>query len=419
MPPTTQQTSHPLGTRGREFHTHVLATGTRITAIHSPEARNLSLSLAIPAGMRAEKPGEEGMLHLLEHMVYQDSEEITALKRQADLHSFGGVLGGNTHLDYTEFYETGHLGHLHKAAQRILEQVFHPALKEAQILEQIHAVAAERKNRLATAPGQVRPWPHLTSYFWQDHPNRHDGTGDLDLLDRATPSKLRELHQRHYRPEEAVLTVLAPGDPSEALDVLAEAVEPYRPSKHPAQAIPNGQRATPVGHLYDGKTSGPHRLISATSAAESYSTSTDLVGDIIAAELLSQHPKVDASAGIFGPADTPKDDLFIVVDDSNSGISLTERLRALSQVNTRVLTQAALTGAFSIEKLLHDDERLTRTLSRDLLLRNDADFMSHLFTTLLDLSEHPDHTRNIVGKTTQRLTQEDFTSLSVSLEGAP
>ncbi len=81
-----------LGTLdGRAVYGMRSDTGTRLIAIHDPSARIISMSLGgVPAGMRHEMPGEEGMLHLLEHMVYQDSENVTASERQVSVHKAGG-----------------------------------------------------------------------------------------------------------------------------------------------------------------------------------------------------------------------------------------------------------------------------------------------------------------------------------------
>lgn len=59
-----------LGSHGCE---ELTIEGLRVIAIHDQKAANFSISLAVPAGMRDEEPGQEGFFHLIEHMIYQDS----------------------------------------------------------------------------------------------------------------------------------------------------------------------------------------------------------------------------------------------------------------------------------------------------------------------------------------------------------
>ncbi|MBT2584970.1 pitrilysin family protein [Arthrobacter sp. ISL-95] len=403
-----------LGTLdGRTVFGMRLDTGTRLIAIHDPSARILSVSLGVPAGMRHEMPGEEGMLHLLEHMVYQDSKNITASERQVSVHRAGGILGGNTHMDYSEFYESGPTGHLEQISNRLVEQVFHPALTEHQLTEQIVAVSTERAQRLAPAPGGVLPWPHLTARYWADHPNSHDGTGDSDLATRVTPEKLRALHRRLYRPSAAVLTAVTSEEPLKTLRLLAA---PFSGITAEAPFVPTLQDSARRGGststvYYTGARST--RVLSATAAAFGDSPCTDLLGDLMAAELLSQQDGLDASAGLFGPGDLARDDLFVLVDDTGQAIDPSERFRALAIADDASIILAARRSVLRMERFIHDDRRLARTVTRDVLLRGTPLFAAGLAEALAEISDDAVRLRPLVTIAAQRLAGQDSVSLTV------
>lgn len=403
-----------LGTLdGRAVYSRQLANGTRLAAIHDPSARILSLSLGVPAGMRHEMPGEEGMLHLLEHMVYQDSENVTASERQVSVHKAGGILGGNTHMDYSEFYESGPTGHLDQISHRLVEQVFHPALTQEQIAEQIVAVATERAQRLAPAPGRILPWPHLTTHYWADHPNAHDGTGDSDLAARATREKLQTLHRRLYRPSEAVLTAVTSEDPLETLRLLAK---PFAGMSHQAPFVPVLQasirRGASLSTIYSqGATST--RVLTATAAAFGHSVRPDLLGDLVAAELLSGQDGLDASAGLFGPGDLTRDDLFVLVDDTGQGIEPSARFQALAIADDAAIILAARRAVLRMERFTHDDQRLARTVTRDVLLRGTPMFAAELAEALAEISDDAARLRDLVTTAARRLADQDLVSLTI------
>lgn len=393
--------------RGHETRTTVLPSGARAIVLHAPAARNDSVVLGVPAGMRHEAPGEEGMLHLLEHLVYQDSEAVSGAVRQRAVADAGGVLGGHTHMDYTEFFETGPTGEAARIAQRMVEQVFRPALRAEQIAEQIRAVATERAHRLAPAPGRVLPWPHLTARYWADHPNAHDGSGDLDLADRADAEILRDLHRRHYRRDAAVLTAVTADDPGAVLTSLADA-DAGVPAVDGGPGVDRVAPGTPSPR-YD-PTPARRRLF-ATAAAPAAVVEDAVLGELLAAEALRGQPGLDASAGLFGPGDLVRDDLFVIVDDTAVPVNPCDRLRALLRIEDDVLERAVSRAVLRAEGVVRDDERLARSTARDALLRGAPGFAVELVEAL---AASAGRSRALLDVAVNRLAAQPFAARSAA-----
>ncbi|TAP28692.1 MULTISPECIES: insulinase family protein [Micrococcaceae] len=408
--------STPL--KAPQMRSMTLDQGARAIAIQNPAARNSTFVLAIASGMRHELPGEEGMLHLLEHLIYQDSAAITSSDREAELNSIGGVLGGHTHMDYTEFYETVLPSDLSGMVARVIEQVFHPAFQPEQINEQIQAVCTERTQRLAPVPGEVLPFPHLTCQYWEDHAHGHDGTGDKTLLSRVSVERLQNLHAKHYRPEHAVLVAFGPQEPSDILEILAE--------KMGSISVEKTTQETMASHLIEARPSSARnqkvhvpglparRLLAATSAADAQTINESFLGDLIVASLLSMQTGLDSSLGIFGPADLTENDLFILVDDTGLELAPMLRLRALATVDDATLLSAAKKALFTAEKSVHDDERLTRTTARDMLLRGSPSFAHELVDRLRLLLEQTARLRKLLLGSTQRLATQPWHTIDVT-----
>ena len=400
-----------LRIRGHPAFQTVLENGATVVAIHAPHARNRTVALAVRAGMRDELPGQEGMMHLIEHMVYQDSSLSQGLERQLQVARAAGVLGAHTHMDYTEFYETAGLDDASTMTRRLVEQAFYPAFKGEQLLEQIAAVATERRNRLAKAPGGLLPWPHLTSLYWRDHSNAHDGSGDMDLSDRATATVLRDLHAKHYRPDGAAVVALSDQPGEEIVAALAEAMSSVPERRDEAevperagQAIAQGSEVTVVG--------GRARLLSATAAAPATLT-PPMLGDLVVAELLATQRDLEASAGLFGPGDMVRDDLFVVVDDTELALEPTDRVRAASAADDDLLLHAVGRAVDRTEAFTVDDGRLTRAVARDVALRGEPSFAPDLVTRLRGLLMHPNDIRTLVAAASARLASQPFASIRI------
>ncbi|WP_310021471.1 insulinase family protein [Microbacterium resistens] len=398
----------------RSISVRGLANGARTVVVHDPRAKNCTVVLAVAAGMRHERPGQEGMMHLLEHVIYQDSERILATDRQYQLERSGAVLGGHTHMDYSEYYETAAPDDLLQMVGRLDDQVFAPAFEPGQIRTQVHGVAEERTRRLGAAPGGVLPWPHLTQRLWLDWPNRHDGTGDLDLLERATPATLQKLHQHHYRRANAVLVVFTPIASElvhEGIESIFGAVDRLgRPTDQLAlRGVPAGidqdvriQSESPTG-----------RRLQAVRLADSLEITDLVLGEQLAAAALRGQQSIDASAGLFGPGDLAHDDLFVIVDDSGLALDAEDRFQALPTISGEMLDQAIAGAAFRVEKLIHDDEHATRTIARDLLLRGDVAFSEKFVSKLSALIGKPEHARELLDSASCRLAAQPAVSITL------
>lgn len=408
-----------LGSHGCE---ELMIEGLRVISIHDQKAANFSISLAVPAGMRDEEPGQEGFFHLIEHMVYQDSHGSTAVQRATAISGEGGILGGNTHMDYTEFYETGSPFYLETSIQRLLEQVFFPAFTLHQLDDQIQAVATERSNRLAKAPGGVLPWPHLTGQFWSDYANGHDGSGDLDLQDRATTAVLIDIHRRYYQLHESALVILSPLPAEQVFSYVGSALAKLgltRPEnsgflvkisqrKGAGQSIQQS-----VTNYLEQPVEWGSRRISVTRTVDTDTISSLLLGTLLVAETLSGVRALDASAGIFGVADTPYDDLFVLVDDTNAPLDPADRFSSVKTAPDSAMKLAVQRAILRLESNTSNDQKISRVMARDAVIRRDPHYIPALTGRLRGIEEQLDAVRELANEAAVTLENQVLASLVI------
>lgn len=420
MTTSVSLTGHDI--RGLEAASTTLANGARIVAIQAPQAKTSTVVLSLRAGMRDERRAEHnGIMRLIEHMVYQDSQTVQVLTRQGDVARAGSVLGGHTHMDYTEFFETGSPQSLGTVAERLVDQVFFPAFRAEQLAQQIEAVSTERRQRLATAPGNVLPWPHLTGAYWHDHANGHDGSGDADLTDRVTPDLLASMHRQLYHPAGAIMVALSPLPVPEAIHQLSEALDSIAPSDAPSSHAPVGLPITQ--HLNAGTigAGSASRCLAVTRAATARAVTPQVLGDLLVAEALGTLEGLEARVGVSGLGDRTHDDLFVLVDDSPCAVDPVERIRAVTTAQDSLVRHAICRAVHRAEQLVVDDARLARTVARDVLLRDIPEHSVQLVTALVELLDRPALARHLMVEASQRLTSQAFASITVRYEpgGAP
>ncbi|MDY6052395.1 MAG: insulinase family protein [Rothia sp. (in: high G+C Gram-positive bacteria)] len=403
-------------------HEELIVEGLRAIAVHDQRATNFSISLAVPAGMRDEEPGQEGFFHLIEHMIYQDSHASTADQRGTAISSEGGILGGNTHMDYTEFYETGNPIYLKISLHRILEQVFFPAFKVHQLDDQVQAVATERFHRLAKAPGGVLPWPHLTGQFWSDYANGHDGSGDLGLRERATTTALTDIHQRYYQLGESVVVIISPLPAEQVFGYVERALAKLGlvHHAHSAATAKISQRkgaGQPIQRSVTSYLNQPvewgSRRISVTRNVDTDIISPHLLGSLLVAETLSGVRALDASAGIFGVADTPYDDLFVLVDDTNAPLEPADRFNSVKTASDSAVKLAAQRAILRLESNIYNDQKISRVMARDAVIRYDPHYIYRLTRRLRNIENQTDTLRELANKAADSFENQVFASLII------
>ena len=69
-----------------------------------PQFQSLSLGIWVAAGTRHETPGEEGLSHFLEHMMFKGTERRSALDIAREVDRVGGEFNAFTSREYTCFH---------------------------------------------------------------------------------------------------------------------------------------------------------------------------------------------------------------------------------------------------------------------------------------------------------------------------
>ena len=81
---------------GTEVKVHTLRSGVRIITEKVPGLRSVSIGYWVGTGSRMEKPGEEGITHFIEHLMFKGTGKRSARDIAESLDSVGGQLNAFT-----------------------------------------------------------------------------------------------------------------------------------------------------------------------------------------------------------------------------------------------------------------------------------------------------------------------------------
>mgnify|MGYP003373138368 CR=1 FL=1 len=198
-------------------HTRQLSNGLVVVVSPDHSVPIVAVNLWYDVGSRDERPGQAGWAHLFEHLMFQGSANVASGEHLNALQNVGGSVNATTSFDRTNYFETVPVGALDLAlwmeADRLATLADH--LDEANLDTQREVVKEEKRQRYDNVPyGHVMP-QLLELLFPAGHPYAHSTIGSMADLDAATPETAQAFFARHYRADNAVLTLVGDISPKE------------------------------------------------------------------------------------------------------------------------------------------------------------------------------------------------------------
>ncbi|RJQ47278.1 MAG: insulinase family protein [Gaiellales bacterium] len=160
-----------------------------------PSVRSVSIGIWIGAGSRYEAPGESGVSHFIEHLLFKGSSrhDATAIARIFD--TIGGEINALTAREYTMVHARFIDEHLEQAFEVMADMVVNPAFVEVDLERE---VVLEEIAMYEDSPGDLVS-DYLTQEIFGEHPLGKSVIGTADIIRAITPEHIKDYHHGHYR----------------------------------------------------------------------------------------------------------------------------------------------------------------------------------------------------------------------------
>ena len=201
---------------------HVLENGLRIVLSPEPGLPVVAVNLWYDVGSRNEGPGQTGLAHLFEHMMFQGSRHVAGNQHFELLESAGGSANATTWFDRTNYYETVPAHHLELALWLEADRMgwMLAALTAEKLENQRDVVKNERRQRYDNQPYGDWDEHMLAMVYPPGHPYRHPVIGSLEDINAFSLDDLESFFRAYYAPDNAVLTLCGGFDPGPALAAI-------------------------------------------------------------------------------------------------------------------------------------------------------------------------------------------------------
>ena len=200
-----------------------LANGVRILSCSMPYLRSVSMGVWVDAGARDEAAAENGLSHLIEHMIFKGTRRRTAYQIAKEFDAIGGQTNAFTSLENTCYHAKVLDTHLATMVD-ILADIFLNSLFDATELDRERTVILQEIGMIEDSP---EDYIHtlINRQFWGDTSLGRSIVGCRDTVSTFNADTVRSFFRRLYQPERMVIAIAGNVSHNRFVDMVAPAFE--------------------------------------------------------------------------------------------------------------------------------------------------------------------------------------------------
>ncbi|MBV1908788.1 MAG: insulinase family protein, partial [Kangiellaceae bacterium] len=192
-----------------KYQQYELANGLKVILHQDRSDPIVAMATIVHVGSNREKPGRTGFAHFFEHMSFNDSENVPKGSNRKLIPELGGTRNGGTWSDGTIYYEVVPKDAFDKLlwidSDRLGFMI--NTVDQGTLEREKQVVKNEKRQRVDN-----RPYGHTghvikKALYPKSHPYNWTVIGDLEDLQAATLSDVREFYEKFYVPSNATLVI--------------------------------------------------------------------------------------------------------------------------------------------------------------------------------------------------------------------
>lgn len=220
-----------------------LENGLRIIVDEDHRAPVAAAQIWVQVGSADEGPGEEGLAHVHEHMLFKGTARRGVGDIAKEVESCGGYMNAFTGYDETVYYITIQSDEWQLAIDILADVVQNAAFDPDELARELDVVLEELRQRQDEP--QITLFEGLYGKAFQKHPYCRPIIGSVESVSAFNREGILRFYERHYAPDNMVLVVTGDVE-AEAVFALAERlfVKPASQKTRPERLSEPPQEAT-------------------------------------------------------------------------------------------------------------------------------------------------------------------------------
>ena len=195
------------GTLAERVSEATLANGLKVLILEEPKAPVVTVQVWYKVGGRNELPGETGISHMVEHMMFKGTPTVSGKQFDALVSRNGGEDNAETMRDFTGYYEDFAADRVELGLRLEADRMANLLISEADYKSEHQVVIEERRLRIDDQPANLlSELTAATSILAQGY--RNPVLGWPSDMEAWTRDALVRWYRTYYAPNDAVLVVV-------------------------------------------------------------------------------------------------------------------------------------------------------------------------------------------------------------------
>jgi predicted Zn-dependent peptidase len=181
----------------------LLSNGVRVLTEAMPHSLSASIGIWVENGSRYEEPHENGVSHLIEHLLFKGTHKRTAAQIAEEIDAVGGVLNAFTGKEYTCYYAKV-LGSDLEMATDLLADLFLDSLFDPEEIKREQQVVLQEISQAEDTPDDfIHDLFNLK--FWAGHPLALPIAGSVATVTGLDRETMTSFMVQRYRAERVLV----------------------------------------------------------------------------------------------------------------------------------------------------------------------------------------------------------------------
>jgi len=223
----------------------VLDNGIRILTQQMPHVHSVSMGVWVNAGARDETSAENGLSHLIEHMIFKGTTRRSAFQIAKEFDAIGGQTNAFTSMENTCYHARVMDTHLATMAE-ILTDIFLNSRFSQDELEKERPVICQEIGMVEDSPEE---YVHVLSAanYWGENPLGQSILGTRENVLKFNSSTVADFFQHLYQPDRIVISASGNLEHDRFVDLVGPAFETIgQPNGFPDRQTPEGRSCVAV-----------------------------------------------------------------------------------------------------------------------------------------------------------------------------
>ncbi len=217
-----------------------LKNGVRILTKKIPHVRSVSMGVWVNVGARDESPEENGLSHLIEHMIFKGTRKRTAFQIAKEFDALGCQTNAFTGYENTCYYAKVVDTHVETVVD-ILSDVFLNSVFDEKEVEKERPVIFQEIGMVEDNPEE---YVHVLSgkAFWGNNPLGRPVLGTRENILGFKAKDIKKYFKRFYQPERIIISIAGNLSHDRSVDLIGTYFESIKPgNSFPERITPSRQ----------------------------------------------------------------------------------------------------------------------------------------------------------------------------------